>query len=52
MIIRDGTTRLIKYAKESGRELKPKTTGTRKYMELSAYDRLRLMRYYQFVASN
>ena len=39
-------------AKQKGRQLKPKTSGARKYMEMPAFDRLRLMRYYHFVTQN
>lgn len=42
---------VIKSAKEKGRQLTPKTADARKYMEMPAFDRLRLMRYYQFVTA-
>jgi hypothetical protein len=43
--------RLIKFSKERNGQLNLKTTGTKKYMAMSAYDRLRLMRYYGLVAA-
>ena len=35
-----------------GKPLKPKTACTGKYISMTSYDRLRLMRYYRFTASN
>jgi hypothetical protein len=43
---------LRKSAATNGKELKPKTSGASQYLKLNSYDRLRLMRYYQFICGS
>lgn len=37
------------YARVNGKQMKPKTGCTQKYINMTSYDRLRLIRYYRFV---
>lgn len=48
----ENLAKLKKNPLAKGKPLKPKTACTGKYIRMTSYDRLRLMRFYRYIASN